>query len=179
MTKPKPNYWKSDQLSPSELKEIMYDCFKNVVKDVVLNGTAISYDSTNKEILLHFSKEEFDFSIPDDKVQEIVNGEEQVSEPRPYSYHSATIPFSGSWDECEGPIDTTSWGNERDALTNNFIYDRLLKSIKEKNDIKILRYCDNTTRNILWRIFSYLGVSNEVRYGSLVDDEIWEIVHNE
>ena len=156
--KPKPNYWKSDTLLPSDIKKSVSKYFKTLIPELMMRRTAISYDPEEGDIVLRFNQDAFGFKFdfPEDDVSEVVNGQENEHSQR--------------WDQI-----ANSWGRR----SNNVIYDKLLEVLGETHKREIDRYCDNIMRDMLWRVMNYLGLSNTMHYGSLDNDNIWEIIHNE
>tara|TARA_Y100001951_G_scaffold78837_1_gene66492 strand:- start:499 stop:972 length:474 start_codon:yes stop_codon:yes gene_type:complete len=156
--KPKPNYWKSDTLLPSDIKKSVSKYFATLIPELIMRRTTVSYDPEEGDIVLRFNEDAFgfEFDFPEDDVSEVVNGREEV--------------HSESWNNMMTP-----WGRR----TNSIIYDKLLEVLNETHRREIDRYCDNIMRDMLWRFMNYLGLSNTMHYGQLDNDNIWERIHNE
>jgi recombinational DNA repair protein (RecF pathway) len=67
------------------------------------------------------------------------------------------------------------WGRR----TNSIIYNKLLEVLNETHRKEINRYCDNAMREVMWKFLNYLGVADNMHYGELDNDNIWETIHNE
>ena len=152
--KPEPNYWKSDTLIPSEIKKSFSKYFNVFLSEMIMKKTTISFDAETRNIMLHFNEEAFDFDFPEDVVSEVVNGQEN----------------SEDWSRLMAP-----WGQR----SNSIIYDKLLEVLNETHRTEIDRYCDNAMRDVMWRFLNYLGVADNIHYGHLDNDNIWETIHNE
>ena len=157
--KPKPNYWKSDTLLPSDIKKLVSKYFKTLLPELIMRRTTISYDPEEGDIVLRFNEDAFgfEFDFPEDTVSEVVNGREEE--------HGHE-----NWERT-----LTPWGRRG----NSIIYDKLLQILGETHRREMDRYCDNIMRDVLWRFMNYLGLSSTMHYGQLDNDNIWETIHNE
>jgi|TARA_Y100000310_G_scaffold48370_1_gene44841 hypothetical protein len=152
--KPEPNYWKSDALIPSDIKKSFNRYFTVFLSEMIMKQTTISFDSEERDIVLRFNENVFGFEFPEDVVSEVVNGQEN----------------SDNWSHLMAP-----WGRR----TNSIIYNKLLEVLNETHRKEINRYCDNAMREVMWKFLNYLGVADNMHYGELDNDNIWETIHNE
>tara|TARA_R100000742_G_C4229088_1_gene51068 strand:+ start:176 stop:631 length:456 start_codon:yes stop_codon:yes gene_type:complete len=151
MTEFTAQYWKSDEVSPSEFKDNIYRNFVSAIQNAFTRNDGIRFDAERNCIDISFDCDKLNINLRDEEKEmfvDIFNDEYTI----------------------DGKVYATS-----------FIYHQFLNSIIDVSRDDINSLSRNVTSDIIWRIARYIGAGDKLYNTNTnsTDDSVWEVIHNE